>query len=81
MMPDPVEYIGYLAMALLVISFIPKQLKAIRIINFSGCIFFVIYGVLLGWKWPIIISNGLIAVIQLYHLFVKKQAPAEDKRA
>ncbi|WP_018626690.1 hypothetical protein [Niabella aurantiaca] len=80
-MSESVEYIGYLAMALLVISFIPKQLKAIRLINFAGCVFFVAYGVLLGWKWPIIISNGLIAAIQLYHLFVKKHPAAEDKTA
>ncbi|SDD65533.1 uroporphyrinogen decarboxylase [Niabella drilacis] len=80
-MNGSVEYIGYLAMTLLVISFIPKQLKVIRVINFTGCIFFVVYGAMLGWKWPIIISNGLIAVIQLYHLFVKKAAVVEDKRA
>jgi len=80
-MNESVEYIGYLAMTLLVISFIPKQLKAIRVINFAGCIFFVAYGILLGWKWPIIISNGLIATIQLYHLFVKKSTIAEDKKA
>lgn len=80
-MSGSVEYIGYLAMALLVISFIPKQLKAIRLINFAGCVFFVAYGILLGWKWPIIFSNGLIAAIQLYHLFVKKHLAAEDKAA
>lgn len=68
------ELIGYLAMAFLVISFIPKQLKTIRIINFIGCLFFVIYGIMLGWKWPLIISNGLIAVIQLYHLFFNSLA-------
>ncbi|MFV0604730.1 MAG: uroporphyrinogen decarboxylase [Niabella sp.] len=63
------EIFGYLAMIMLVISFIPKQLKLIRVLNLAGCIFFVIYGILLGWKWPIIISNGLVAVIQIWHLF------------
>ena len=66
------EIIGYAAMAFLVLSFIPKQVKAIRMINFIGCVFFVLYGILLGWKYPIIISNGLIAVIQLYHLLIVK---------
>ncbi|MBZ4191661.1 uroporphyrinogen decarboxylase [Niabella beijingensis] len=79
-MNDYIEYTGYLAMTLLVISFIPKRLGAIRIINFAGCVFFIAYGILLGWKWPIIISNGLIAIIQLYHLFVKKQSQTTDKR-
>lgn len=65
---DSIELVGYFAMAFLVLSFIPKQVKAIRTINFVGCVLFVVYGVLLGWKWPLIISNGLIAIIQLYHL-------------
>ena len=65
---DSVEIVGYFAMTFLVLSFIPKQIKPIRIINFIGCVLFVVYGVLLGWKWPLIVSNGLIAVIQVYHL-------------
>ncbi len=63
-----VEIIGYFAMTFLVLSFIPKQVQLIRIINLIGCLFFVAYGILLGWKFPIIISNGLVAVIQVYHL-------------
>ncbi len=73
------EIFGYLAMAMLVVSFIPKKLRLIRILNLIGCIFFVVYGVLLGWKWPIIISNGLVAVIQAYHLLNEKK-PAPDER-
>lgn len=79
-MNDPVEMVGYIAMALLVVSFIPKQLTVIRSINFAGCVFFIAYGILLGWKWPLIVSNGLVAVIQLYHIFWKKMRtmPAPD---
>ena len=69
---DSTEWVGYLAMAFLVISFLPTQLNQVRILNLIGCIFFVIYGYLLGWRWPIIISNGLIAIIQLYHLLKSK---------
>lgn len=72
-MDDSTEIFGYLAMTMLVISFIPKQLKLIRILNLIGCVFFVIYGALLGWKWPIIISNGLIAAIQAYHLLFSRK--------
>lgn len=71
------ELIGYLAMAFLVISFLPKQIRRVRLINLSACIFFIVYGVMLGMKWPIIISNGLVAVIQLYHLFLVKK---DDKK-
>lgn len=65
---DYVELVGYFAMTFLVLSFIPKQVERIRVINFIGCVLFVAYGVLLGWKWPLIVSNGLVAVIQVYHL-------------
>lgn len=70
---DTTELIGYVAMAFLVLSFVPDQIKKIRTINLVGCIFFVVYGIMLGWKWPLIISNGLVACIQLYHLFFSKK--------
>ncbi len=69
------EIFGYIAMIFLVISFIPKQIRTIRILNFIGCSFFIVYGILLGWKYPLIISNVLIAIIQLYHLFFVKKKP------
>ncbi|OJV55999.1 MAG: uroporphyrinogen decarboxylase [Bacteroidetes bacterium 43-16] len=74
-----VEMVGYVAMAVLAISFIPRKLRWVRIINFAGCILFVIYGILLGWKYPLIISNGIIAIIQCYHLLSKKKAATEEK--
>lgn len=72
------EIFGYIAMFMLVVSFIPKQLKLIRILNLIGCVFFVAYGVLLGWKWPIIISNGLIAFVQMYHLLLVRKSSEKE---
>lgn len=68
-MNNSAEMIGYLATVFLVVSFLPRSTKYIRSINFIACVIFVFYGFLLGNKWPIIISNGVIAIIQLYHLF------------
>ena len=42
------EIIGILAGIVVLLSFIPKELKYIRIINIMGCILFVIYGCRLG---------------------------------
>ncbi|MFV0471496.1 MAG: hypothetical protein ACK5L7_05625 [Paludibacteraceae bacterium] len=67
---------GYIAMTLLVISFIPKQIKTIRYINLIACLFFIVYGILLGWAWPIIISNLAVSSIQFYYLFI---APKNKK--
>jgi len=78
-MNDSTEIVGYLATVFLVISFLPRNVRYIRIINFFACLVFVVYGVLLGLKWPIIISNGLIALIQLYHLFFNKKNEPRHK--
>lgn len=75
---NAVEMVGYVAMAILAVSFIPRELRWVRIINFIGCVLFVIYGILLGWKYPLIISNGIIAIIQCYHLLIKKKAATTE---
>lgn len=62
--------IGYIAMTLLVVSFIPKKMIVIRIINLIACLFFIGYGILLGWAWPLIISNGAVSLVQIYHLIL-----------
>jgi len=72
-MNDSTEVIGYAATLILVISFLPRNVKYIRSINFFACLLFVIYGIFLGLKWPIIISNGAIALIQLYYLFFNRK--------
>ena len=64
--------IGYIAMTLLVVSFIPKKMNDIRFINLIACVFFIGYGILLGWAWPIIISNLAVCCVQIYHLFIAK---------
>ena len=66
---------GYTASLFLIISFLSKNQVRLRSLNLIGCIFFVIYGFLLGYQWPIIIPNSIIAVTQLYHIFIvpKKQ--------
>lgn len=59
---------GYLASILLMISFTLKKITPLRIVNTLGCISFVIYGFLLDTAWPIVITNGFIVLVNLYHL-------------
>ena len=66
------ELIGYMAMALLLVSFMMKDVTKLRIINSFGCAFFVAYGVMLVTSWPIIITNSAIISINLYYLLIKK---------
>lgn len=65
------EWIGYLAMAVLLVSFMMKNVTKLRIINSIGCAFFVIYGALIS-QYPIVITNVAIILINFYYLFFKK---------
>jgi hypothetical protein len=62
-----IEVIGYIATFFVLISFLSKELKKLRILNSVGGTLFVIYGVLFN-SWPVIITNALIVVINIYHL-------------
>ena len=66
------EMVGYMAMGLLLVSFMMKDVTKLRIVNSFGCAFFVAYGVMLVTSWPIIITNSAIISINLYYLLVKK---------
>lgn len=66
------DAIGYIASLLLIISFMMKNVKTLRIINSFGCAFFIYYGILLGNDLPIIITNLFIVAFNLYYLFIKK---------
>ena len=65
------DWIGYVASFFVVTSFLMTELKTIRIINTIGAFLFIAYGILID-KIPVIIPNVGIAIIQIYHLFIKK---------
>ncbi len=68
-----VEWVGYAAMATVLISFLMKSVNKLRIVNSFGCLLFVFYGVLLQpISKPIIITNIAIFGINLYYI-LKKQ--------
>ena len=66
-----VEWIGYIAMVTLMISFLMKDIKKLRIINTIACLLFVAYGFMLH-SYPVIISNAFISLVNLYYLWYKK---------
>ncbi len=72
MTPEIASYIGYAASIFVVLSFILKDLKKIRIVNLIGCMLFVVYGVFSGMLWPVIIPNALLCLVQFYHLVIKR---------
>ena len=66
------EWVGYLAMLALLVSFTMKDVRKLRAINSIGAILFVVYGFLLQTSWPIIITNLAILCLNIYYLFVNK---------
>lgn len=71
MTPEIAGYFGYAASFFVVLSFVLKDLRKVRLVNLVGCICFVIYGVFSGMLWPIIIPNAILCFIQIYHLLKK----------
>lgn len=67
------EGVGYIASVLVLVSFLMRNIRKLRLINTVGCITFIAYGVLLNWSWPIIITNAAITGINFYYLFIKRQ--------
>jgi uncharacterized protein with PQ loop repeat len=62
------EIIGYIASAVVLISFLMKNIKKLRIINTIGCLIFIVYGLLLNFSIPIILTNSVIVGINIYFL-------------
>lgn len=67
------EWVGYLAMAVLLVSFTMKDIRKLRMVNSAGAVLFVIYGFMLSTSWPIVITNVAILGINMYYLSKKKK--------
>lgn len=66
------EFVGYLGAFFIVISFLMKGIIKLRLTNTIGCVLFVVYGILLHYSYPVIITNISITIINLYYLLRKK---------
>lgn len=62
------EFIGYVATAMLALSLLASTDLKFRWLNAFGCVFFITYGLLLS-AWPVVFSNLLLLVINVYYLF------------
>lgn len=69
----PTEIIGYIASLTVLLSFLMRNIRKLRIANTIGCLIFVAYGVLLGFSIPIILTNAAIVIINLYYLIKERK--------
>lgn len=65
-----INILGYIAMALVGISFLMKDIRTLRLFNLVGAATFIVYGILLN-EPPIYILNSFIVTVNLYYLFLK----------
>lgn len=66
------EYVGYIASAIVLLSFLMKKMKNLRIVNSIGCLAFIIYGALID-AIPLIVTNSAIVFIHLYYLNIARK--------
>jgi hypothetical protein len=62
-----VELVGYLASALVVLALTMTSVVRLRMVSLAGSITFFVYGTLID-SVPIMITNGSIAVINVWFL-------------
>jgi len=64
-----VEIIGYLGMVIVLLSFLAKDIKLVRIINIVGSVLCLLYGILTG-TIPTAVLNGSLFVLNLTMLII-----------
>lgn len=73
------EIIGTAASVLVLISFLMKEIKVIRIISIVGCIFFVFYGLLIG-ALTIWILNGILILVHIFFLIRLRKSKSKQRK-
>lgn len=61
------EIIGYVASVLIAVAMMMRGMVRLRVVALLGSVAMTIYGALLG-AWPIIVANGFISAVHLWHL-------------
>ncbi len=68
--------LGYIASAFLAYSLLVTNALRFRWLNLAGCVFFILYGILIA-ALPVILANSILFVINLYQLirlFISKES-------
>lgn len=75
---NTVEIMGYIASIMVAISLTMKDIVKLRILNFVGCSFFVVYGLMIG-AMPVVATNAFIACVNVYFLLKMHQEKKADQ--
>ncbi|RYY88951.1 MAG: hypothetical protein EOO15_07620 [Chitinophagaceae bacterium] len=72
-----IALVGYLATIFLALSLLVNNDLQFRWFNTLGCLSFIVYGVLFG-AFPVILTNSILLVINVYHLVKVYRYRAEE---
>lgn len=61
------ELVGYVASGLIAVSLMMSSILRLRLINLAGAAIFALYGLLIH-AYPVAVLNGLIVVVNAFHL-------------
>ncbi len=63
-----VEWVGYAASFIILVSLLMRSLKRLRIVNTAGAAIFAVYGLIIS-SYPVFFMNAGIVFINLYYLW------------
>lgn len=69
-MDNYMEIMAYIGSVIILISFIVKDVKWLRILNNIGCLIFLVYAFYYN-RTPLILLNSGVILINVYHLIKK----------
>jgi energy-converting hydrogenase Eha subunit G len=70
---DLTGIIGWIASLTVLASFLMKNMNVLRTVNSIGALIFIVYGCLLNFSLPIIVTNFAIACINIFYIIRSKR--------
>tara|TARA_Y100000389_G_scaffold27326_1_gene23444 strand:- start:6129 stop:6338 length:210 start_codon:yes stop_codon:yes gene_type:complete len=61
------DYLGYIASGIILLSMLMKDMKKFRIVNTVACLLFVVYATIKG-DYPIVFLNATVVLINILFL-------------
>ena len=69
-MDNYMEIMAYIVSVIILMSFIVKDVKWLRLLNNVGCLIFLVYAFYHG-RTPLILLNSGVILVNIYHLIKK----------
>lgn len=77
---NPVEFVGYAASLLIVLSLAMRSIVKLRVLSLTGGVVFTLYGILIG-AWPVVITNVAVSLVNVWQLWREFRQTAESMTA